>query len=174
MPDIFAMTEGAVLRITTALVTLFVGIIIAKLAGKITKHILEQAEINRLLKESGIKAIDQRIAAIAEYTIYIFTALLILQELGLTRIVLTIVIVFAAAILTITLLISIRNVIPNLIHGIRVRKAYKDKVGKEVKIGYVKGKLKRIGPLQSIVHEKEDHYITHTYTAKQLQANSQY
>ena len=169
--DWLAWTEGAVIRLTTIVVTIFLGIILAKLLGKITKHVLEQAEINRLLRQSGVQAIDERIAKIVEYTIYAFAMLLILQELGLTRIVLGILIIAAAIVLTATILLAIRNFIPNMIHGPKVKKEYKDKIGKTVKIGSVKGKLLKIGIIQSVVSDREKHYITHTYTIRQLQAN---
>ena len=174
MTDLLSLAEGAVLKATAVIVSLFLGIVIAKLSGKITKHILAQAEINRLLKKSGIKAIDQRVGSMVEWAIYIFTILFILQQLGLTRVVLTILVIASTLIITLSAIIAFRNFIPNAVQGLFIRKELDRHVGKKVEIGSVKGRLKKVGIIQSIIIDGEKHYIPHVYSQKhikQLQAS---
>lgn len=169
--DFWTWAEGTIITITIVVVTILLGITIAKILGRVTKHVLAQAEVNRLLKQSGIKAIDQRVGAIVEYAVYVITILLVLQQLGLTRIVLGIIIIGGTLAIIISSALALRSIVPNMIHGWQVKKKLKHKIGKEVKIGMVKGKLEKVGMMQSIVLDKEKLYIPHSYTAKQLQAD---
>lgn len=166
--EFLQLAEGAVLAISTTLITLFLGILLAKLVGKIVQHVLAQAEINRLLKQSGITSIDERVARLAEYTIYAGTILFILQQLGLTRIVFGILITIALILIVASIALSIRDFIPNATQGLFIRKKLKHHLGKKIKIGNTAGLLDRIGIIQSTLQGKELHYVPHVYTAKHM------
>lgn len=171
MADIWSWAEGAVITATIVTVTILIGITLAKILGRVTQRLLAEAEVNRLLKQSGVKAIDQRVGSLVEWAIYSITGLTVLQELGLTRIAIGIVIIGGSTLIGLSILLALRSFVPNYVHGFKVRKELKNKIGKEVKIGMVEGKLLKIGRIQSIIMEKEKHYLPHSYTAKQLQAN---
>jgi hypothetical protein len=165
MDGALGAAENILYTITTVLITLFIGVILAKLLGRLVKRVLAEAEINRLLKDSGIKAIDQRVANIVEIAVYAITGLLILQGLGWTQVVLGIVIVASAAALVAFLFLTLRTFIPNWIQGFSVKKELRKKIGQEIEIGDVKGKLIEVKPSYSIVLEREKIYIPHRYTA---------
>lgn len=165
MDGAIGAAENLLYTIATVLITLFIGVIIAKLAGRLVKRILAEAEINRLLKDSGLKAIDQRVANIIEMAIYAITGLMILQALGWTQIALGIVIVAAALSLAAFIFLTMRTFIPNWVQGFSVRKELKKKIGQDVRIGTIKGNLLEVKPSYSIVKEREKIYIPHRYTA---------
>ncbi|MBW3018624.1 mechanosensitive ion channel [Candidatus Woesearchaeota archaeon] len=165
MDGAIVTAETVLYTIATVLITLFVGVIIAKLAGRLIKRILAEAEINRLLKDSGLKAIDQRVASLVEITIYVITGLLILQALGLTQMTLGIVIVAGTLAIAAFLFLTLRTFIPNWIQGFSVRKELRKQIGKDIQIGTIKGRLLEVKPSYCVIKERERIYIPHRYTA---------
>lgn len=151
----------------TGMLTLFIGFIIAKFAGRIVKRILKEAEINRVLATAGMK-LDEIFGRIVEYTIYAITVLIILQQRGWTLLVVGILGLFFGALILFSLALAIKQFIPNAITGLFIRRKLKPFLNKRVRIGMVSGKLVHIGISESIVHDKEDHYIPHIYTSKEF------
>ena len=164
---IYAALEQWLTKIEIALIIFFVGFIIAKLASRIIKKLLAEAEINRILESAGCKPISNTIGTITQYIIYVITLLVILQQFGLTKLVLAIVFISATIVIIISLLLAIREFIPNFAAGIFVRKKLKPYLGKNIQIGTVKGKLKNYGLTGSMLVDKEEYYIPHLYTSKQ-------
>lgn len=174
MDGALGIAENILYTGATVLVTIFLGFVVAKLLGRLVNRILSEAEINRLLKQSGIKAIDQRIARIVEIAVYVITVLVVLQQLGLTQIVIAIIVIATALALGLFLFLALKSNVPNFLKGFAVRKELKKHVGDIIEIGGVKGKLTKVGLIQSLIHEKEKIYIPHSYSAKyikQLQAD---
>ncbi len=154
-------------KIEIAIIIFFIGFIIAKLTSRILKKVLAEAEINRILETAGFKPISNTIASLVKYIIYIITVFIILQQFGLTKLVLAIIVITSTIILTISILLAIRDFIPNFAAGIFLRKKAKKFIGKQVQIGTVKGKLVNFGLMGSIIKNKEQYYIPHLYTSKQ-------
>ena len=153
-------------KMVVALITLFVGFIIAKLAGLLTKRVLHEAEINRVLATAGMK-LDEAIGRLVEYLLYVITLLVILNQFGLTKLVLGILITLAIALMAFSLLLAIKDFVPNAITGLFIRKKLKSNLGKKVKIGMVTGKLVHVGVVQSVVKDGGEHHVPHLYTSKE-------
>jgi small-conductance mechanosensitive channel len=153
-------------KISIALLTLFIGFIIAKLAGKIAKRIMAEAELNRILVAAGFKPLSDAFGVIIEYIIYAATILVILQQFGLTTVVLSILGAIAAVIIIFSLLLAIRDFIPNAVAGLFVRKKLKKFLGKKVQIGTVRGRLENIGIVNSTLRDKDEHCVPHFYTSR--------
>ena len=153
-------------KISMALLTLFIGFIIAKLAGKIAKRVMAEAELNRILVSAGFKPLSDALGIIIEYVIYAATILVILQQFGLTTIVLSILAVMAAIIILFSLLLAVRDFIPNAVAGLFIRKKLKRLLGKRVRIGNITGKLEHIGIVRSTIRDKDEHCVPHFYTSK--------
>ncbi len=172
---VFDLILNVINEIAAAIIIVFVGFIIAKLAGKIAKRVMAEAELNRILKTAGFSPLSDTIGKMIEYIIYILTILAALQSLGLTEIVSAILILAAIAILSFILILTIKEFIPNAIMGIILRKKIKQYLGKKVQIGEIEGKLERIGIVSIIIKNGDEHSLPHTYTARQkitqLQAN---
>ena len=153
-------------KISIALLTLFIGFIIAKLAGKIAKKVMAEAELNRILVSAGFKPLSDALGIIIEYVIYAATILIILQQFGLTSIVLGIITAIAVVVILFSLLLALRDFIPNAIAGLFIRKKLKKFLGKKVQIGSVSGKLEQIGIIKSTLRNKDEHCVPHLYTSR--------
>jgi len=162
-------------KAAVALITIFIGFIIAKLASRVAKKLMAEAELNRILKAAGLKPLSDTLGSILEYLIYTVTVLVVLQQFGLTKIVLGTITILAFVVIAFSLLLAVRDFIPNAVVGILMRKKMKKHLGKKVKIGAVEGRLEHFGLLTSIVKDKDEYHVPHLYSSKQkitrLQAN---
>jgi len=154
-------------KIAVALVTIFTGFIIAKLTGRIAKRIMAEAELNRILTAAGFKPLSDALAKILEYLIYTATLLVVLQQFGLTKLVLGIIAGVLIIIIGFSLLLAFRDFIPNFVARIFIRKKMKELIGQKIKIGSIKGRLEKFGLVASIIRDKDEHYVPHLYTSKQ-------
>lgn len=153
-------------KFSIALLTLFIGFIIAKLAGKIAKRVMAEAELNRILVSAGFRPLSDALGIIIEYIIYTLTILVILQQFGLTSIVLNILATIATIIILFSLLLALRDFIPNAIAGLFIRKKMKKLLGEKVQIGSVSGTLEHIGIIGSTLRSKDEHCVPHLYTSR--------
>lgn len=154
-------------KISIALLTLFIGFIIAKLGGKITKRVMAEAELNKILVAAGFRPLSDALSIIIEYVIYAATILVILQQFGLAGIVLGIIITITAAAVLFSLLLAIRDFIPNAVAGLFIRKRLKHFLGKKIQIGNIAGTLEHIGIVKSTLRDKDEHCVPHLYTSRQ-------
>lgn len=153
-------------KIAIAMITLFVGFIIAKLAGKIIKRVLTEAELNRILKAAGFRPLSDELARLAEYTILAATLIIIMQQFGITRTIANIIGALAIVIIIIGIALAAREFIPNATAGLFLKKKIKKHYGKKITIDGIKGKLTKIGTTGITLKDKEQHYIPYTYLAK--------
>jgi hypothetical protein len=152
--------------IAVAMITIFAGFIIAKLTGKLAKRILKEAELNRILVAAGFRPLSDALGTIIEYLIYTATVLVVLHQFGLTQIVLAIIAILGAIIVAFSLLLAIRDFIPNAVAGLFMRRKIKKFIGKHVTIGRISGTLINYGIISSIIKNKDEHCVPHLYTSK--------
>lgn len=164
-------------KLAIASIMLFAGFLIATLAGKLVRRVLAEAELNRILVKAGFTPASNTIAVVVEYLIYVITLITVLQQFGLARIVLWVLGVAVAVIVVVSFLLTIRDVLPNLVAGLFVRRRLKSFIGKKLSLGSVSGKLERIGVVASVVRDGDEHHVPHVYTLrrlKRLQEGSRY
>ena len=154
-------------KIEIGLIIFFAGFVIAKLVGRLLKRFLAEAELNRILESAGFKPLSNVIAVIVEYFIYVATLFVILQQFGLTKLVLGIIVVLAFIVLALSFFLAVRDFVPNVVAGFFLRKRMKPLLQKYVQIGSVKGKLVSFGLVGSILKDKEHYYVPHLYASRQ-------
>jgi len=173
--EILKLIRAISIQSSIAIITLFTGIIIAKISKKIVKKVLIEAEINTILNAAGFRPLSEELARITEYIIYGITIFIILQQFGITRILINALIAIIIVVLIITTMISTRHHIPNAITGLFIKKKIKKYLGKKIQIDNIKGKLEEIGISSIKIKNKEEYHIPYLYLKKhkikQLQAN---
>ena len=166
------------MRIITAILTLLLGLLIGKVLGRLVKRILKEAEVNRMLHKAGLHiAFDYLASRLIEYAIYAVTVLIVLRQLGLTRIFLGAIIVIVSVAVILPLVLWLKDFLPNAISWLLLRKQLKRSLKKHVRIGSVSGKLVQFGILKSKIKtpKGDEIHIPHAYTIfkriKQLRAS---
>jgi len=155
-------------NIASAFIIVFAGFVLAKLLGKLTKRILAEAELNRILKKTGFKPISNKIAKTTEYLIYALTILFALQQLKITTIVLGILLTITISVIIFSIILTCKDFLPNYFAGFTVKKKLAKKIGKHITIGNVKGTLQHIEIVGSTIQSDEKYYVPHKYTLTKI------
>jgi small conductance mechanosensitive channel len=137
-------------RLVLAVFILFLGFIIGRVLGLLVRRLLSDVQFDRHLRNIGVRFSLERLAAGGlSIIIYVATIFFALNTLGLASTVITIILFGIIFIVGISFLLAIRDFFPNLLSGMRIKLAHLFEVGDEVQIKEVKGKISRIGLLET-------------------------
>jgi small-conductance mechanosensitive channel len=116
-------------KVVVAVVVLLVGFIIGKLAGKTLHWVLRTAEINRRWKEiTGMNwRIESFISAMISGIIYFIVIVMALTVLGLSEIIAKIISFGLICLIFVSVILALKDFIPNYIDGLRLYKRIKQK-----------------------------------------------
>ncbi len=155
-------------KFAIAIIILLAGFIIAKIAGKIVKRILAEADINKILAKTKLTPMSDALGGIVEYALYLATIIVVLQQFGLANITLWIIGTIAIVVIIFSLTLAIRDFIPNAIAGLFIKKRLNANLGKQVKIGMISGRLEHVGIVASTIRNSDEQYVPHLYTSKYI------
>ncbi len=136
---------------TVAVVILLFGIVLGKIAGKLILRLLHELEINKLVKKttkSGFP-IEELISSGTSYTIYFIFIVLSLQRMRLNPLLFDIIAVAIIAIIVISILLAIKDLIPNFIAGISIHFSNHIRDGDTIMINDIKGKVSHVGMIET-------------------------
>ncbi len=153
-------------KFAVAIIILLAGFIIAKIAGKLVKRVLAEAELNKILAKAKFTPMSDALGAIVEYVLYAATLLVVLQQFGVANITVWVVGIIAAIVIIFSLTLTLRDFIPNAIVGLFIRKKLKAKLGKQIQIGMISGKLVQVGIVASTIKNADEQYVPHLYASK--------
>jgi len=124
--------------IIIAFVILFGGFILGNLVRKLLFKILKEINANQLAVKLNSDADWATIlSALSAYLVYIFAIILFLDYLKLRLIVIILLIAGILILISLSLLVGIRDVIPNLSGWLKIRK--KLKIGKKIEVNGISG-----------------------------------
>jgi hypothetical protein len=151
-----------------AVIILLAGFIIAKIAGKIVKRVLANVELNKILAKAKFTPMSDAVGAIVEYALYFATLLVVLQQFGLAFITVWIIGIAAAVVIIFSLTLTARDFIPNVVVGLFIRRRLKAKLGRQIQLGMISGKLVHVGAVNSIIKSKDEYCVPHLYATKYM------
>lgn len=151
----------------SAFIILIIGLILGKLAGKFLRKILNQLKLNQILNSStGVKSTFEETFSLAlEYFIYFLALIFALDQLNITTTILNIISGALITFILISLLIAIKDFMPNLIAGIYILNRFKKlKQGITITINGITGKIKEISLVEIKLETKDKDivYITNS------------
>ncbi|MBI4145978.1 hypothetical protein HY489_01425 [Candidatus Woesearchaeota archaeon] len=127
-------------RLEVAFITLFAGLVIGAVVGKVLKRVFFEFEIDRIA--DGLSSV---LAGMVEYLLYAITVLLVLQQFSLTRPVMITVVLFASVFVIYVFLGEFLDVVPNILAGLLVRGRVSSLLGRKVHVGRISGVVKTVG-----------------------------
>ena len=131
--------------IVVAIVIAVIGLIAGRIAGKLIKRILQDFEFDKSLKKIGVKiSIERYISGFISYSIYIIFFLIALNYVGISSLLLNILFVAIIIVLAISLILALRDSLPNVMASSTIRQNPNLKSGKKLTIGGVTGKINEI------------------------------
>ncbi len=137
---------------------LLIGLALGILVKKITYRVLKEIELNRIMSKVGVNYnLDHGISSILSYLVYLIAVTFFLRQLNITSIVLYLILGALLMLLILTVIVGLKDVIPNFVAWILIQKRGKIKEGYQVNVREIEGKIEKIGFLETEIQtEKGD------------------
>jgi small conductance mechanosensitive channel len=146
LPFLQNISNILIIKFFIALVILLIGFIIAKILGKLLYRILHEIELNsivRRISKSKFNA-EQAASVTLTYIIYFLTIIIALNQVGLTTTVLNMLSGAILVIIIISIFLSIKDSVPNIMVGLSLIKKGDIQEGDYIKTKDVYGRVESI------------------------------
>jgi len=144
------------IQVIIAIIILLIGFIIGRILGRITQKILKEIELNKILKRAHVNlALEQTLGHVVTYFVYFVTIITALKQLDLQTLVFDLIAIAALIVIIISILLAIKDFIPNAISGFMIYQKGIIKEGDKIKIGDLEGKVKKISILETEIETKK-------------------
>ncbi|MFH1591258.1 MAG: mechanosensitive ion channel domain-containing protein [archaeon] len=144
-----------------ALIILFVGFVLGKLAGKFIERVLHEIELDNMVQSTiGLSlAIERVIGNVISYFIYFITIVMALDQLGIQTYVLNLLSIAFLAVVIISFFLSIRDFFPSFMAGMQIRRKQLIKEGDTIIFRNTRGKIASISLTETRLETKQGDLI---------------
>jgi small-conductance mechanosensitive channel len=140
------LAGGIVGNIILAVIILLIGLILGRIAGKLVTKLLGAVEIDLFAKKAGIKLkFEYFLGNLVSYIIYLIAVLMALDQIGIRTFVLQILAVAALILLLLSVVLSLRDFLPNFFAGAFAVKGKIIDKGDRIRIHDIEGKVESLG-----------------------------
>jgi small conductance mechanosensitive channel len=141
---------GIVLDLFVAIMILLFGFLLGRFLGILLTKFLHEIELNRMLRNAGIKIpLERPLGTLASYIIYLVAVIMALNQFNLTTYVLYTVVIVLVFLAVLSVLLAIKDFFPNLFSGISIYRKGEFSVGDLIKIDTAEGKVLSINLLET-------------------------
>ncbi len=151
-------SEGWMIKLIAAIAILLIGFVAARIVSKIISKVLQELEINRILKEqAGIKIpVEESISSLTKYLIYFIAVIWALAELGLQTIILYILLAVFLTILISFTVLAFKDFIPNITAGFFIHQKNLVKPGDVIRVKDIEGEVLSVSLVETIIKVNGD------------------
>lgn len=130
-------------QLVVAVIVLLIGFVIGKAAGRLSQKALAELELNKLVKHTiGIRLkLETIIAGFITYFIYFIAIVMALEVMNLRSIIVYIISGGVILIIILSIILGIKDFIPNFVAGLAIQRKEFIKEGDKVKFENVSGKI---------------------------------
>ncbi len=155
------LLSGIFTKLVVAVIIVLIGLVAGKLLGKFIHKLLHEIELNKLIKKSaGIKiSAEEIISSFVTYFIYFIFIVMALNQLGLTTVVLHMISGAILILIIISILLSIKDFMPNMFAGFFIHQKGFIKEGDIIQIDNTKGKVVHINLVETKIETKKGDII---------------
>lgn len=138
--------SGLMTKLIVAVIIILIGFIIGRVLGKLTQKVLHELEIDRILKKKArIKfSVEKAFGRFVAYFIYFLTIIGALNQVGLTTTILHMISAAVLIVIVISIILGIKDFIPNLLAGMHINRQDMIKEGDRIKVRGTEGKVMSI------------------------------
>lgn len=154
LQDVLSLMNAAVYSITpfinkiiAAIIIVYLGFILGKITRSVLLRVLQDA--HKTSKHVFHFDWSKEISTIASYAIYAISFVFAFNELGVTKIVSFGLLALVLILVIISLLLSVKDLIPNVRTGFLLRKKFTK--GEKVRVEKMSGRVQYISPLETTI-----------------------
>ena len=146
----FELAKSYFYTIAAGIGILLIGFALGILAKKLVYRILKEVELNKIMSKVNVTYnLEQWISSIISYLIYLVTVVFFLNQLGITSIVLYLIVGGVLMLVILTLLVGLKDVIPNFVAWALLQRRRFFRVGRRVEVKEISGVIEKIGLLET-------------------------
>lgn len=151
-----------VTKIVIALIILLLGFILGKLIGTIIFRVLQAIEIdNAFFRIFGIKLkVEHFISGIFSFLVYLLAVVLALNQVNLLSLTIQLLSYIVVIAIIISIILGLRNIIPNFVAGLVVKKKLSLFQGNKINIGEIKGRIVNVNSIYVYIETIEKDLIS--------------
>jgi len=154
--NVWSTAQSYVYNIVGGILILLVGFILGLFIKKILCKILREVNLNKTMNTIGIMVnVEKWVSNIISFIIYLVTVVYFLSYLGITSIVLYLLVGAILMLLILTLLVGLRDVLPNFIGWLFLQKKKKIKEGHKINLREIAGIVEKIGYLETEIRTEQ-------------------
>jgi len=148
-------------KLVVAVIIVLIGLVLGKILGKFVQKALHEIELNKIIKKAaGIKAsVEEIISTSLSYFIYFIFIVMALNQLGITTVVLHMISGAILIIIIISILLSIKDFMPNMFAGLFIHQKRFIKEGDILKVDNTEGKVVHINLVETKIETKHGDII---------------
>ena len=134
------------LNLIAAIVILLVGLVVGRFLGNLTRKILHELELDKLLREQTRFKIplEQFLGSLVKFIVYFIAIIFALDQLGLQTAILNIILAIIIIVIVIFMILAIKDFIPNLMAGLFLHQKRNIKPGERIEVNNVEGEVVNI------------------------------
>lgn len=150
-------SRNIVMQIIASIAIILIGIIVARILSKLTKRLLHELEVNRILNEqAGFKLpVEEFLGAMVTYIVYLIALIMALEQLGLQTFILNIILIIILVILIAFVIMAFKDFIPNIAAGFFLHQKEIIKPGNLIRIKETEGTVISISLVETQIKNKK-------------------
>lgn len=152
---------GVIDKLFIAGIILLIGFIIGKVISRLVQKVLHHIGLDIIIKDTtGIKiSIEDIISHFILYFIYFISIIMALRKLGIAPYILNIVSALVGIIITVFLVLSLKDFVPSMIAGIIITQKAIVKEGEYIEACELKGKVISVSLIETKIQTKSGDII---------------
>ncbi len=149
------------LNLIAAVVILLIGLVIGRFLGNLTRKVLHELELDRLLKEqTRFKVpLEQFLGSIVKFIIYFIAIIFALNQLGLRTAILNIILIIILVTLVIFIILSVKDFIPNLVSGLILHQKRNIRPGERIEVNNIEGEIINVTLVETKLRTKNGEIV---------------
>ncbi len=152
---------GNLNRIVAAIAVLLTAFLIARFLRNFSSKVLRELKTNKVLKESfGVRApMEEIVSQSAFYLVLLIGIIIALNQLGLSKIVLYIILIIVLLIIIVFILLAFKDFIPNVFASFWIHQRRIIRKGDYIEVREVAGKVVEINLTETKIETKDKDII---------------
>ncbi|MEK6907447.1 MAG: mechanosensitive ion channel domain-containing protein [Nanoarchaeota archaeon] len=144
------------LNLVAAVVILLVGLVVGRFLGNLTRKVLHELELDRLLKEQTRFKIplEQFLGSLVKFIIYFIAIIFALDQLGLQTAILNVILAIILIILVVFMILAVKDFIPNLVAGLFLHQKRNIKPGEKIEVNNIEGEVVNVTLVETKLRTK--------------------
>ncbi len=152
--------QESFVNLVVAIVIMLIGHIFSIVLSKFVKRILGELETDRILQKSGLRIkVERSLSRLVRYVILIAAFILALNQLGIISTLVSVIFIILSVILVIIVVFSVKDLIYNSFYGLLIKWKKMIKIGKNISVKGVSGKVIKFGLSDTIIEDSDGDII---------------